>query len=131
MTHQRGPLLWTIAIYAMNTNCLTKMLQEINQHNLHLQHSLSFSLLVLTHTSTVFSPFCFLGFALSPWKPPSMLSSRTRTRNPSCPWLSLPANDAVNGLFSLCVFFFLYVFVLNYCVLVIVVLCILVHGIGS
>ena len=77
MTHITGPLLWTIAIYAMGTTCSTKMAKGLPQ-----QQHLQLGLCLFPHFTTTLNPlllyiylsfhilFCFtILFFLTPYGP--------------------------------------------------------------
>ena len=93
MTHQRGPLLWTIAIHVLNSHCLTKMAKEL-YHQQHLQLGLCLPALspsstpLLCFLSLEFS-FPSLGFLLCPW---------TSSTSSSCHWPSVLGSGTMNGL---------------------------------
>ena len=61
MTHQRGPVFWTIAIYGLKINSLTKMAKEVKQRDTSPTGTLSLSLSLYP---TLFSSSLSLSFLL-------------------------------------------------------------------
>lgn len=62
MSHKRGPLLWTIAIYALSTTCSMKMAKELPKQQ-HLQ--LGYCLFHHFTTTTTLNSLLLLYFSLS------------------------------------------------------------------
>lgn len=106
MTHITGPLLWTIAIYAMGTTCSTKMAKGLPQ-----QQHLQLGLCLFPHFTTTLNPlllyiylsfhilFCFtilLVFSHSLW---TVLLTSNSTSSSSYPWPRVQGRDTMNGLF--------------------------------
>jgi len=100
VTHITGPLLWTIAIYAMSTTCSTKMAKEFPQQQ-HLQLGLClfphFAAYYLKLTATILLSFLshsvlfyYLVFSHCLW---IVLTSS------SYPWSRVQGKDTVNGSF--------------------------------
>lgn len=100
VTHQRGPWLWTISFYGLNTTCLMKMAKQ------HPHLPLPLCLFLSLHFTTLNPPIlCFFlssdipsyypipGFSSSLW---IVLTSRSSS---NCPWGRVPDIDAMNGLF--------------------------------
>jgi len=68
VTHNTGPLLWTIAIYAMSTTCSTKMAKELPQQQQlqlglclfpHFTATTTLNPLLLYFYLSFHIPFCF------------------------------------------------------------------------
>lgn len=116
MSHKRGPLLWTIAIYALSTTCSMKMAKELpQQQHLQLGYCLfhhfttttttlnSLLLLSLLFSFHLHSPvlshntsFCVFSHSLI-WT--VLLTSISNSTNSSCLWQRMSGKDTMNGLF--------------------------------
>lgn len=114
MSHKRGPLVWTIAIYALSTICSMKMAKELPKQ----QHFSTLSLCLFLHfthfylkptttttTTLLLSSFSLHSVFLLLFLQPCSLSFFslpplwTVLTSSTCPRMS--GKDAMNGLFYL------------------------------